>query len=85
MLTGLFIIVALQQILLVALVVYMVRGQASERAELLQRIQAPQTAVYRHDAAARPPDPPDLPFEDDEAFHSRDELVALLAAENRTV
>lgn len=41
--------------------------EASERAELYQRIQAPQMAVMQHADAKSPPS---LPFDDDEAFRA---------------
>lgn len=56
------------------------REAAAERADLLQRIQAPQQAVYEHSVGTRPPLPEPLPFDDDEAFHaSREDLVNALA------
>lgn len=63
----------------------------AERADLLQRIQAPEVAVVSHASNAAGPDPVPLPFDDDEAFKSyrdellggpsRDELAAMLLAE----
>lgn len=61
----------------------MVRDQAAERAELLQRIQAPQAAVMAHEFKSLPPSPPPLEYDNDEDFHSsREDLVAALKREN---
>lgn len=38
----------------------------SERAVLLQRIQAPEAAVYEHAAPMLPPDPEGLPMTDEQ-------------------
>lgn len=56
---------------------------AAERAELLQRIQAPQEAVIAHRIEHLPPDPVPLQYDNDEEYHaSRDEMVhALMVAE----
>lgn len=53
---------------------------ADERAELLQRIQAPEQAVISHvQDHMRLPDPLPLPYDDDAAYHeSREELAARL-------
>lgn len=59
-----------------------------ERADLLQRIQAPEIAVVSHVQHALPEDPPTLPYDDDEAFRklqdgpSREDMVAALLAED---
>lgn len=59
------------------------RESMIERSELLQRIQAPDTAVYEHSAKVRQAHNPEpLPFDDDEAFHAtREQLAAALANE----
>jgi hypothetical protein len=64
----------------------------SERADLLQRIQAPEIAVVSHAQRDLPEDPAPLPFDDDEAFRSyreelmggpsREEMVAQILEEN---
>lgn len=38
----------------------------SERATLLQRIQAPEAAVYEHAAPMLPPDPEGIPMNDEQ-------------------
>lgn len=49
--------------------VRVIRDSATERAQLLQRIQAPDQAVIEH--AAQPSDRPlYVPWDDDEAFHA---------------
>ena len=60
----------------------------AERADLLQRIQAPEVAVVSHATRAAEPDPLPLPYDDDEAFNTyraeladqptREELAAML-------
>lgn len=73
--------------LLLGLVYFLVKLQtteraavAAERADLLQRIQAPEVAVIRHDLDALPPDPLPLAYDDDAAFHqSREEMADALA------
>lgn len=64
----------------------------TERADLLQRIQAPEIAVVSHAQRATSEDPPALPYDDDEAFRkyrdeldsgpSREDMVAALLAED---
>jgi hypothetical protein len=82
-------LVALQSLLFFVGVCYMLRVAAAERvqltdymADLLQRIQAPQDAVYTHSLATAPSAAPaqplvmGLPFDDDEAFHETKEQLA---------
>jgi hypothetical protein len=78
-----FLAVALAQAALIAFMVWDRRSErreaAVERAMLLQRIQAPELAVVRHDFSELPQSPLPLPFDDDEAFHaSREEMAAAL-------
>ncbi len=75
--------IALAQAALIAFLVWDRRSErrelAAERATLLQRIQAPELAVVRHDFAELPPSPMPLVFDDDEAWHaSREEMAAAL-------
>lgn len=55
------------------------REHSAEREMLLQRIQAPQVAVAQHQVKDLPPDPPPLPYDDDEAYHvSREQMAEAL-------
>ncbi len=79
-----FLAIALAQAALIAFMVWDRRSErretAAERAVLLQRIQAPELAVVRHDFGELPPSPMPLTFDDDEAFHaSREEMAEALA------
>jgi hypothetical protein len=81
--------VLLQSLMFLVAYCYHLRLAAGERAQqnvymasLLQRIQAPQDAVYTHSLAASDAAPPaqplvmGLPFDDDEAFHETKEQLA---------
>lgn len=53
--------------------------QAKERAELYQRIQAPEVAVIDHQLQTSPPSPPSVGFEDDAGWwESKEELAERL-------
>lgn len=52
------------------------REWTTERADLIQRIQAPQAAVVAHQIASLPDPVQSLPFEDDDAFHETREQMA---------
>lgn len=52
------------------------REWARERADLLQRIQAPEAAVFEHQTREMPVSPAPLPFDDDTAFHATREEMA---------
>jgi hypothetical protein len=60
---------------LVAALVFVLRQSARERAELYQRIQAPDVAVDEHVKASRPDRPRRRPIaaDDDQRFLARDE------------
>lgn len=50
-----------------------------DRADLLQRIQAPELAVVEHQTREMPVSPAPLPYDDDMAFHkTREELAEML-------
>ena len=58
---------------LIAFCAYRERAIVRERGELLQRIQAPETAVIEHAREERPPTPK-VGFEDDAAFAAVKEM-----------
>lgn len=60
------------------------RENATERAELLQRIQAPELAVIAHQVGDAPPGPEALDPNDDEAWHaSREDMARALEEMSR--
>lgn len=81
------IIAALLAIVLaqLGLMAYFFTSATRERAELLQRIQAPQAAVIAHQIAANPtPLVEPLEFDNDEMFHaSREDLAQALENDHR--
>lgn len=52
------------------------REWTRDRADLLQRIQAPELAVVEHQTREMPIGPQPLPYDDDNAFHATREEMA---------
>lgn len=81
MIYALVVLNVVTMVLLVALLVRLVDTHRSHVDSLLQRIQAPEQAVYMHETLnnALPLVQP-LPFDDDDAFHqlSKEQLAASL-------
>ncbi len=78
----LIVALTVQHVAYVVLLDRSVRSARQERADLLQRIQAPETAVYQHVVDTGTVAVSHLPFDDDGAFLSYQDEARRILKEN---